>query len=184
MELDPGPMLAPIRLSNLLVQARIRWVNWESADLAPYDVGGYSVIYQLVPGLVMKAGLIEPEEVAIQQQLAQRGLALPVLDYDEQVVASERVRRAVCSEHGIRPVVANRCTCHETVGVLMMPQASPLPERMSAVASQEIDRFMERVSEICVTELGVAWDAVRKNVARFGSRLVALDFGDPDREDW
>ncbi len=132
----------------------------------------------------MKAGLVEPEEVAIQQQLAQRGLALPVLDYEERVVASESVRRAVCSQHGIRPVIANTCTCNETVGVLLMPQASPLPERMSAAYSQRIDLFMERVSEVCVTELGVAWDAVRKNVARFGSRLVALDFGDPDREDW
>ncbi len=132
MELDPGPTLAPIQLSDLLIQARIAWVNWESAGLAPYDVGGYSVIYELAPGLVMKAGLVEPEEVAIQQQLAQRGLALPVLDYEERVVASESVRRAVCSQHGIRPVIANTCTCNETVGVLLMPQASPLPERMSA----------------------------------------------------
>ncbi len=45
--------------NDLLAQAKIAWVNWESPELRPRDAGGYGVIYSVAPGLVAKIGLIE-----------------------------------------------------------------------------------------------------------------------------
>jgi hypothetical protein len=112
-----------IPINEMLSQVKISWINWESPDLKPLNVGGYSVIYQVVPGLIAKAGLIEPEVVSAQHALAQRGLALPILDYEAVVATSQQVQQAVCSEHGIRLVVPNGCRCDSPLSVLLMPEA-------------------------------------------------------------
>jgi hypothetical protein len=167
-------------VNDLLAQSNIAWVNWDSPELQPKDAGGYSVIYSVVPGLIAKVGLIERDEVEAQRFLASMGLALPVLDFAETHETSEAVRRAVCSAHGVRPVVANRCTCHEPVAVLCMPEAHGI----ETFRETEIERFMVTVAAICQTQLARVWDMRVHNVASYRGRLVALDFGDPEREDW
>jgi hypothetical protein len=167
-------------VNDLLAQAKITWVNWESSELRPIDIGGYSVIYSVVPGLIAKVGLIEHGEVEAQRMLSSMGLALPVLDFAAVHETSAAVRRAVCSVHGIRPVVENTCTCHEPLGVLFMPEA----QGIEGFGKKEIERFMVKVAAICYTQLGRLWDMKVQNLASYHGHLVALDFGDPEREDW
>ena len=52
------------------------------------------------------------------------------------------------------------------------------------MTDKDVQAFMELVVEVCERELDFTWDAVTRNVAVYGDRLVALDFGDPEREDW
>jgi len=167
-------------VNDLIAQARIAWVNWESPELKPVDAGGYSVIYSVVPGLIAKVGLIEHSEVEAQRMLASRGLALPVLDFADEHETSSIVRKAVCSVHGMRPVVENVCTCHAPVAVLFMPEA----QGIEGFGRKETERFMVKVAAICHTQLDRLWDMKLQNLASYSGHLVALDFGDPEREDW
>jgi hypothetical protein len=165
-------------VNDLLAQVKISWVNWESAGLRPIDVGGYGVIYSVAPGLIAKVGLIEQDEVEAQRFLASMGLALPVLDFAGAHDTSEAVRKTVCSVHGARPVVKDTCTCHEPVAVLFMPEAHGI----EAFSEREIERFMVTIAAICQTQLGRLWDMRVHNVASYRGLLVALDFGDPERD--
>ena len=167
-------------VNDLLSQAKIAWVNWESPELQPVAAGGYSVIYSVVPGLIAKVGLIEPGEVEAQRVLAQRGLALPVLDFIATHETSAAVRKDVCSVHGMRPVVENTCTCYQPVGVLFMPEAYGI----EGFDKKEIEQFMVKVAALCYSQFDRLWDMKEQNLASYNGHLVALDFGDPEREDW
>lgn len=167
-------------IDEMLQSVKISWINWESPDLELYEPGGYSIIYRVVPGLIAKVGLIEDREVQTQQYFANRGKALPVLDFKEEEETSETVRKAVCSIHGERLVVANTCTCHSPVSVLLMPQAyKPL-----GFSKKTIEGFMDEIADMCEKELVLTWDYKEQNVAQYQGHLVALDFGDPNRADW
>ena len=98
-------------IPEMLQTIHLAMVNWQSPDVEQINIGGYSVLYRLAPGLVAKVGLIEPEEAKAQSYLAGLGLALPVIDYGFQVGVGEKVSKDVCSVHGIRPVVENYCSC-------------------------------------------------------------------------
>ena len=83
----------------------------------------------------------------------------------------------------MRLVVANTCTCDLPVDVLLMHEAVPVVA-VKGLTDKDVQAFMELVVEVCERELDFTWDAVTRNVAVYGDRLVALDFGDPEREDW
>ena len=164
----------------MLQNIHLGMVNWHSPDIEQVNVGSYSVLYKLAPGLVAKVGLIEPEEAKAQEYFATLGLALPVIDYGFQVGVGEKVSRDVCSVHGIRPVVENYCSCGHSQAVLLMPEAHP----PRGYTEPEIITFMDHVSDIYARLFEQTWDYTMRNVAMYQGHLVALDFGDPEREDW
>ena len=169
-----------VTIPEMLQTIRLAMVNWHSPDLEQVNVGGYSVLYKLAPGLVAKVGLIEPEEAKAQEYFSTLGLALPVIDYGSQVGVGEKVSHDVCSVHGIRPVVENYCSCGHSQAVLLMPEAHPPIGYKEA----EILTFMDHVSDLYARLFDATWDYQKRNVAVFQGHLVALDFGNPEREDW
>lgn len=91
----------------------------------------------------------------------------------------------VCPGHGARSDIiglgpedeAWACTCGQPQAVLLMPRAEAVGPETSPEALRV---FMRDVSVACWLDLGRCWDHRPANVARYGGRLVALDFGEED----
>ncbi len=154
-------------------------INWFSSEISLIEPSGYGVVYSVFRGFVAKAGLIEPEEAAAQREMANLGYALPVLDFAEDQELSSKIRREICSVHGVRRVVPNVCQCNWLHSVILMPHA----QNVKGFTLEQIDSFIETVADEA-WKRGILWEGDYRNVASFQGKLVALDFGDPEREDW
>ncbi len=133
----------------------------------------------MAPGVAAKIGQIEPAEVEAQRHFANRDLALPVFDYQEQVELPPAVGREACPVHGLRvdilPEEGYACTCKLPQAVLLMPAAD---DDLDGVDQAELTAFLSDFVQRCEQELGLQWDSRALNVARYQGRLVALDFGE------
>ncbi|MHB8598386.1 MAG: hypothetical protein ACYDER_16405 [Ktedonobacteraceae bacterium] len=155
----------------------IATINWQH-PLERINLGGHSVIYRPAPGIVAKIGLVEPEEAEAQQHMAQLGKALPVLDYHPLVRVAGQISRDMCSEHGVRPVMPDTCSCGYAQSVLLMPEAA----RPIGVDERVLETFMQEMRRVCKRELGLDWTITPRNVGVYKRRLVGLDFGIPEPE--
>jgi hypothetical protein len=151
-------------------------VDWERRTVI--GRGGFALVYRVTPEVVAKVGDIQPAEAEAQQHFARQGLALPVLNYQEEVELPAEVSREACPIHGKRvdilPEEGYVCTCGRAVAVLLMPLADDL----DGVSQEELQTFMMGFSRDCEEQLGLCWDARPRHVARYAGRLVALDFGE------
>ncbi len=156
--------------------AQVSDVDW--ARRTVIGGGGFALVYRVTPEVVAKVGDIQPAEAEAQQHFARQGLALPVLDYQEEVELPIEVSREACPVHGKRvdilPEEGYVCTCGQPVAVLLMPLADDL----DGVSQEELQTFMMGFSRDNEEQLGLYWDARPRNVARYAGRLVALDFGE------
>lgn len=150
------------------------------------DNGAYRAVYRVAPGLVVKIGLIDPDEVDAQHHLAAQARALPVLGYDEVPELPNWLERHACAlcssrDAGVQPNDGGNlsdyytCSCGMQSAVLM-PEAVPVAMGDSS-PDDEIAAFMREIKAICLEELDRPWDAAARHVARYQGRLVALDFG-------
>jgi hypothetical protein len=158
-------------------------IDWERARLLS-AAGAYGLIYRITDGLVAKVGFVEPEEAHLQQRLAVRGHALPVLGYAEDIDLPLTISRTFCARHGRRSLPKDMiiCCCGARLGVLLMPEADTAI--WDHFDSLSIAEFLEEVSAYCFEELERNWDASERNLAIYQGRLVALDFGDPEANCW
>lgn len=152
-------------------------IEWAEAEWI--GLGGYAVVYRIVPGVAAKVGRIKPKEAEAQRHFARQGLALPVWDYRAGCQVPERVDREICPVHGLRREILPEglaCTCGSPQhDVLLMPEADGAPVDPN---STECRAFMICFSQDCERQLGLLWDARPANVAYYQGRLVALDFGE------
>jgi hypothetical protein len=155
-------------------------IDWGNAVLLT-TAGAYGLVYRIAEGLVAKVGLIEPQEVKLQQRLADLGKALPVLAYAECVSLPFKISEAFCARHGLRVLAEDMviCCCDMPLAVLVMPEADTAIWD-NEYDSLEIAEFIEEIDTFCLEELGHNWDAEERNLAIYQRHLVALDFGDPD----
>ena len=153
-------------------------IDWDERQAL--DGGGFTVVYQVAPGIVAKVGDVRPEEVNAQRHFAAKCKALPVLDYQEIIWLPDDVCEEVCPVHGLRSnIVADGldCTCSEPQAVLLMPLAEPAWEDAKTPEGQA---FMAEIAGECWEELGLLWDERPGNLAHYQGHLVALDFGEED----
>jgi hypothetical protein len=156
-------------------------VDWEHATLLSANEA-YGLIYRIAPNLVAKVGFILPEETDLQQRLAARGQALPVLEYALDVSLPLKISQMFCAKHGRRVLPEDMIICFygAPLIVLLMPKTdTAIWDRFDALTIAE---FMEEVSTYCFEELGHTWDAEERNLAIYQGHLVALDFGDPEAD--
>jgi hypothetical protein len=154
-------------------------IDWTQALLRS-SIGAYGLVYEVAPGVMAKVGFILPEEAERQGRLAERGWALPVLGYAQDLDLPRFISKAVCAEHGLRELDEDMvaCCCDAPLSVLLMPEADPaIWEHFDEAA---VAAFIAQVDAYCSAELGADWDAEDRNVAVYQGRLVALDFGDPE----
>lgn len=158
-------------------------IDWGRAHLRS-TIGSYALIYVVDPGIVAKVGFIEPEEVQVQRHLAECGWALPVLGYVQSLQLPQDVSHAFCAQHGLRELPQDMlcCCCGWLLSVLLMPEADPAI--WSHFTAKEVYAFMEQVSDYCLRELDVIWDAEDRHVAVYQGSLVALDLGNPEADCW
>ena len=70
--------------------------------------------------------------------------------------------------------------CGFSQSVLLMPEAT----RPIGVDEQVLETFMQEMRIVCKRELGLDWATTPRNVGVYKRRLVALDFGTPEPEEW
>ncbi len=125
---------------------------------------------------------MEAEE--LQLRLAERGWALPVLGYAQDLQLPGSISKAFCAEHGLRELPEDMvaCCCGWPLSVLLMLEADTvIRESFDALTIAE---FIEQVSTYCIDELGEVWEAEERHVAVYQGHLVALDCGDPEADCW
>lgn len=64
-------------------------IMWTNAYLL--DSGTFASVYRVAPGFVIKTGDVDIKEVKQQKYLNSHGLALPVLDYDEDSILTYEI---------------------------------------------------------------------------------------------
>ena len=157
----------------------IKSISWDGAQLFS-AMGSYALIYRVAPGVVAKVGLVERQEVELQQRVAETGRALPVWDYEERIAVPSSISETFCSEHGNRSLPDDMvsCSCGEPLSILLMPEANlAIWKHFDALSIAE---FMEEVSTYCLEEFDFSWDCAERNLAIHQGHLVALDFGDAE----
>jgi len=163
---------------TITLPQRIRDIGWRKRRVI--GMGGYSVVYAIATGLCVKVGQIAEDEAEAQQHLAQRGLALPVLDYASGVGLAAVMHRECCGRHGVRRDILAEdgvpCTCREALDALLMPIGDL---DVSTWGEATLFAFRLQVDQVCEKELDRIWDNRPANVACYQGLLVALDFGEP-----
>lgn len=154
-------------------QARVADIRWEQRK--PITGSSSGVIFRVAPGVVAKVGFVLPSEMKVQRYFAQRGLALPVLDYQEELKVPDAVSRKTCAVHGMRkrPKEDRTCTCGKPQDVLLMPEAN----KIGRGGQKKVRAFMLEFTQTVATELKQIWDGQRDHIGRYQGRLVAMDFG-------
>lgn len=157
---------------------KISQIDWKRRKII--GGGGFALVYQVAPGVAAKVGQIGQKEVEAQRHFARQRQALPVLDYQAEVVLPARISREVCPIHGPRKKILPEdgyiCMCNSPQAVLLMP----LAESAEGLSSDEIRAFMIGFSRDCEQQRGHYWDARPANVARYQGQLIALDFGEEE----
>jgi len=139
--------------------------------------GGYGVVYEVMPGLVVKVGLIADEEVEAQQRMAGVGKSVPVHAFAHGIYLPENICRNLCGVHGFR-TVSGGCSCHERRhDVLMMPKAEPAFS--AGYTPAQVKAFLDEILLLSSQILGRSWALDEEAVMDFEGHLIVVDFGIP-----
>jgi hypothetical protein len=155
---------------------RISEIDWSKAEFI--GKGSSSRVYRVALGLVVKLkDWMDRDEPTLQGHLSMRGLAVPVLEFDQECeTVPQELRRQIrpCLIHDRNSKKEwHSCTCNDPCSVLLMPEVT---DPYQHVTYLEVIEFVDRLDDLIGTEYRTEWDSHEGNVGWYKEHLVGLDF--------